>query len=83
MSVRVRYIHFPNWAKVIEGLEKQDKDNPIIVSAMDMSLSNLREIVKDRKAWHAAVHRVTKRHDRVTEQQQQQLNDRLIADRMK
>ena len=27
---------------------------------MDMSLSNLREIVKDRGAWHAVVHGVTK-----------------------
>ena len=27
---------------------------------MYMSLSKLREIVKDREAWHAAVHRVTK-----------------------
>ena len=26
----------------------------------DMSLSKLQEIVKDREAWHAAVHRVTK-----------------------
>ena len=28
--------------------------------SMDMSLSKLLEIVKDRKAWHAAVHVVTK-----------------------
>ena len=31
-----------------------------ISDSMDMSLSKLREIVKDRDAWHAAVHGVTK-----------------------
>ena len=31
-----------------------------IIDSMDLSLSKLREIVKDREAWHAAVHGVTK-----------------------
>ena len=31
-----------------------------IADLMDMSLGKLWEIVKDREAWHAAVHGVTK-----------------------
>ena len=31
-----------------------------IIDSMDMSLSKFWEMVKDRKAWHAAIHEVAK-----------------------
>ena len=37
-----------------------------ITDSMDMNLSELRELVMDREAWHAAIHGVVK--SRMTEQ---------------
>ena len=31
-----------------------------VINSMDMTLSKLQEIVKDREAWHSAVHGVPK-----------------------
>ena len=35
-----------------------------ITDSMDMSLNKFQEMVKDREAWHAAVHRVAKSQTR-------------------
>ena len=37
-----------------------------ITYSMDVNLSKLLEIVKDREAWHAAVHRVAKSQTRLS-----------------
>ena len=41
-----------------------------ITDSIDLSLSKLWQIVKDREAWGSAVHRVTKRQTQLSEQQQ-------------
>ena len=41
-----------------------------ITDSMDINLSKIWDIVKDRGAWHVAVHGVTKSRTRLSEQQQ-------------
>ena len=36
-----------------------------IIDSMDMNLNKLREIMKDREAWHVAVHGVAKSQTRL------------------
>ena len=38
-----------------------------IIDSMDMSLSKLWEIVKDREAWYAAVHEVAKNQTQLSD----------------
>ena len=38
-----------------------------IINSMDMSLSKLQEIVKDREAWHAAIYGLTKSRTRLSD----------------
>ena len=48
--------------------EKRETEDRLdgIIDSMDMSFSKLWEIVKDREAWHAAVHGVTKNQTRLS-----------------
>ena len=54
----------------IEGRRKRGRRRmkrlEVIINSMDMNLSKLREIVKDREAWLAAVHGVIKSQTRLS-----------------
>ena len=49
-----------------------------ITDSMDMSLSELRDMVMDREAWHAAIHGVAKSRTRLSDWTELNWTDRLI-----
>ena len=70
MIVKLKLQDFGNLMQRVDSLEKtlmlggiegrRRRGQQSITDSMDMSLSELRELVMDREAWHAAIHEVTK-----------------------
>ena len=56
------------WGKLMEDKgTTEDEMAGCLTNLMDMSLSELQELVMDREAWHAAIHGVEKSWTRLSD----------------
>ena len=55
-----------DWGQEEKGVTEDERMDGI-TDSMDMSLSKLGEIVKDREAWHATVHGFTRSQTRLND----------------